>query len=208
MDRAVNDEEVRRVLSESVGGQLSQKENEEWEFKESFSRKTFLDRYPKDLAGFANNKGGTMIFGVKDRPREPVGLNAQKVKEFHGLDHSHIENILSELFSGQIRFDSKVVTVDGKNFGVFCVFPSENKPIMAIKDDETKRDKDRRYLLQVQREDIQDPTSRDGSLIQERIQEVLMRLMPRTIKDPALLQLAPDYQTALRRTSSRVSGWA
>ena len=182
MDRAVNDEGVRRVLSESVGGQLSQKENEKWEFKVSFSRKTFLDRYPKDLAGFANNKGGTMIFGVKDRPREPVGLNAQKVKEFHGLDHSHIENILSDLFSGQISFDSKVVTVDGKNFGVFCVFPSKNKPIMAIKDDEKRELKtgDIYYRYNAKTSKIR-PPEMEG-LIQERIQEVL-RVMPRTIKD-------------------------
>ena len=186
MDRAVNDEGVRRVLSESVGGQLSQKENEKWEFKVSFSRKTFLDRYPKDLAGFANNKGGTMIFGVKDRPREPVGLNAQKVKEFHGLDHSHIENILSNLFSGQISFDSKVVTVDGKNFGVFCVFPSKNKPIMAIKDHKSKdtnkdvKTGDIYYRYNAKTSKIRPPEME--SLIRERIQEVL-RGMPRTIKD-------------------------
>ena len=192
MDRAVNDEEVRGVLRVSVGGQLSQKENEEWEFKESFTRTTFLDRYPKDLAGFANNKGGTMIFGVKDKPRKPIGLSGWEVKEFQGLDHSQVERILSKLFSGRIRFDSRVVTVDGKNFGVFSIFPAEKKPIIAIKNHISKdtnkevRTGDIYYRYNAETSRIR-PQELEN-IIQERIeqgQEVLMRVvMSETIKNP------------------------
>ena len=190
MDRAVNDEEVRGVLRVSVGGQLSQKENEEWEFKEFFTRKTFLDRYPKDLAGFANNKGGTMIFGVKDKPRKPIGLGARAVKAFHKLDHAHIEQVLSRLFSGRIRFDSRVVTVDGKNFGVFSIFPAEKKPIIAIKDHTNKdtnkgevRTGDIYYRYNAETSRIR-PQEMEN-IIQERIEqreEVLMRVMSGTTK--------------------------
>ena len=187
MDRAVSDEKVRRVLSESVGGQLAQKENEEWEFKESFSKETFLGRYPKDLAGFANNKGGTMIFGVKDRPREPIGLSEQAVDEFQELDHAHIEQILSNLFSVQIKFNSKIINVGGKNFGIVYIFPAEKKPIIAIKNDTIREirpgDIYYRYNAKTSRIRYQELEN----IIQERIKQGLkewIRMMRDTTKGP------------------------
>ena len=128
-----------------------------------------------------------MIFGVKDKPREPIGLSEQAVDEFQGLDHANIEQILSNLFSGQIRFNSKVVSVDGKNFGIFYIFPSEKKPIIAIKNDTIREirpgDIYYRYNAKTSRIRYQELEN----IIQERIKQGLkewIRMMSDTTKGP------------------------
>ena len=47
------------------------------EFKESFNLGN-MDEYAKTMAAFANNRGGIIIFGVKDNPRIPIGIRKEK----------------------------------------------------------------------------------------------------------------------------------
>ena len=46
------------------------------EFKESFNWLS-KDKYAKSMAAFANNKGGYIVFGIKDQPRELTGLQSK-----------------------------------------------------------------------------------------------------------------------------------
>ena len=57
----------------SSGPKLLSREGSFLEFKESFNWGS-KDEYAKTAAAFANAKGGVFIFGVKNKPRELVGL--------------------------------------------------------------------------------------------------------------------------------------
>jgi len=58
-------------------GYLRRRESTQLEFKEKFGLKS-LAKYLKSIAAFANTKGGIIIYGVKDSPRIPVGINRDK----------------------------------------------------------------------------------------------------------------------------------
>ena len=45
------------------------------EFKISFNWNS-RDKYAKSMVAFANNKGGYIVFGVKDKPRDLVRLQS------------------------------------------------------------------------------------------------------------------------------------
>ena len=53
------------------------------EFKASFHRSTNKwDEYGKTIAAFANTKGGCLVFGVKNRPHDLIGLGNDYFDEF------------------------------------------------------------------------------------------------------------------------------
>jgi len=63
------------------------------EFKISFNWNS-RDKYAKSMAAFANNKGGYIVFGVKDKPLDLVGLQSKvKVVDILGIDTSKIIEI-------------------------------------------------------------------------------------------------------------------
>jgi len=54
---------------------LKRKESAELEVKENFDW-GYKAKYGKLFCSFANNKGGYVIFGIKDKPHELVGLRS------------------------------------------------------------------------------------------------------------------------------------
>jgi len=54
-------------------GRLSSRENSRPEYKESYNWGSRA-RYARTMEAFANNLGGFVVFGVKDSPRDLVGL--------------------------------------------------------------------------------------------------------------------------------------
>lgn len=59
---------------------LIKRESVTLEFKESFNYGS-MAMYFRTIASFANRNGGYIIFGVKDKPREPIGLKESKLKK-------------------------------------------------------------------------------------------------------------------------------
>ena len=63
-----HDETVRKILSgRTVAGTLKSRESNTVEFKESFNKNSTA-KYAKTMASYSNNRGGYIIFGVKDNP--------------------------------------------------------------------------------------------------------------------------------------------
>ena len=60
-------------------GNIIARESSEIEFKESFNFGN-MPKYSKTMAAFANNKGGYILFGIKDSPRELIGTDKDKDK--------------------------------------------------------------------------------------------------------------------------------
>ena len=59
----------------SIANRIISRESSWLEFKESFNWNA-KDKYAKIIASFANTKGGYIIFGINDNPRDLKGLQS------------------------------------------------------------------------------------------------------------------------------------
>ncbi|SNY96874.1 AlbA family DNA-binding domain-containing protein [Halomonas sp. hl-4] len=130
----MNFEEKLKERLRRNGKRLYHREGQELEFKEQFNLAALAD-YFKDFAAFSNNRGGFLIFGVKDSPREIAGLSDKSKAQFEKVDPEKITGYLLELFSSEIRWEQGSIDVDEMFCGAFYIWPSEAKPVIARKDE-------------------------------------------------------------------------
>jgi hypothetical protein len=116
------------------GKYLYHREGQELEFKEQFNLAGLAD-YFRDFAAFANNRGGYLVFGVKDSPRIPSGLSPSALEQFNKIDPERITGFLLEYFSCDIRWEQVVVELYGESFGVFRVYEAAVKPVIATRNE-------------------------------------------------------------------------
>ena len=127
----------KKIVEELVklkGKTLFHREGQELEFKEQFNLAGLAD-YFRDFAAFSNNRGGYLIFGIKDAPRTRAGLSEASVDQFEKIDPEKITGFLLEIFSADIRWEQALFQVGGVNIGVFRIYEADVKPIIAKKDE-------------------------------------------------------------------------
>src|SRR5690554_6010410 len=117
---SVIDEAVVRELLRLNGERLYHREGQELEFKEQFNLAALAD-YFRDFAAFSNNRGGYLIFGIKDAPRVLMGMSARSIEQFEKIDPERITGFLLAIFSSDIEWAQAIVDNDGMRFGVFRV---------------------------------------------------------------------------------------
>lgn len=129
----IQKEEITEILRLN-GDRLYHREGQELEFKEQFNLAALAD-YFRDFAAFANNRGGYLVFGVKDAPRVRQGLTEKSQTQFEKVDPEKITGYLLEIFSSEIRWAQANLVIDDMYFGVFRIWPSVCKPVIAKKDE-------------------------------------------------------------------------
>ena len=108
MSEKLNEITVTELLKLKEDGNLFHRESQNLEFKESFNLAGLADYY-RDFSAFANNKGGYLIFGVKDRPkRELVGLSDKATNQFDKLDPEMVSGHLLDIFSSEIVWEHEI----------------------------------------------------------------------------------------------------
>lgn len=140
------DEELLELLR-LKDGKLFHREGRTLEFKEQFNLAGLAD-YFRDFAAFANNKGGFLVFGVKDNPRALSGLSKKSIEAFEKIDPEKITGFLGGIFSSEIGWEAVTLTKDGKKFAAFKIFEATTKPVIALVDegkDQTIRNGDIYY---------------------------------------------------------------
>ena len=135
MKKILAQEIIAEILKVKPDGNLYHRESQNLEFKESFNFAGLADYY-KDFAAFANNKGGFLIFGVKDKPRrELAGLGDGAKDQFDRLDPELITGHLGDIFSGHIEWEHEIFSIAEMSFGVFYIHEAIVKPITCKKDE-------------------------------------------------------------------------
>ena len=121
--------EEKRVLEflRMKGDFLYHREGQELEFKEQYNFAGLAD-YFRDFAGFANNRGGYIIFGIQDSPRIPIGLTRNSIDQFNRIDPERITGFLLEIFSSDIRWEQILIQSENKQFAVFTKGEGEMFP--------------------------------------------------------------------------------
>ena len=103
----------------TIADLLQSEEGKTLEFKRDLSSpKSLL----KALVAFANTAGGTVIIGVDDATRQPVGL-AQPLDE-----EERLCSLIADSISPRLVPDIEMITVDGKTLLVVQVFLSGTRP--------------------------------------------------------------------------------
>ena len=128
----ISKEIINELLKLKTDNTLYHRENSTLEFKEQFNFAGLAD-YLKDFAAFANNNGGYLIFGVKDRPRTLIGMSHKSIEQFEKIDPQEITGGILEYFSSEIKYEYGSFDIDGKIYGVFYVEKMKNKPVIAKK---------------------------------------------------------------------------
>jgi len=116
------------------GKTLFHREGQELEFKEQFSLAALAD-YFRDFAAFSNNRGGYIIYGIKDFPRIRSGLSKKSIEQFEKFDPERITGFLLDIFSSDIRWEATLFEIEGVRLGVFKIYEAHTKPVIAKKDE-------------------------------------------------------------------------
>ena len=125
---------ITELLKLKDDGFLYHRESKDLEFKEQFNL-AGLGEYFKDFAGFANNTGGYLVFGITNSPRKLIGLNSKALEQFESIDPEKITGFLLDIFSPNIDWMQTVFEVEGKKFGIFYIREAKTKPVIAKKDE-------------------------------------------------------------------------
>ncbi len=124
-------------LSKTKGNALAKSENDTIEYKESFS---FDAPVMKTCAAFANNRGGYILFGIKDQSRELVGLSQSNFTRFDQYDLAKATEHLNNIFEPNIRIDKRSYKFREMSFGILYAYESEDKPVIATKNKDKIKD--------------------------------------------------------------------
>ena len=119
---------------------MQKRESVSLEYKESFNYGS-MAMYFRTIASFANRNGGYIIFGIKDKPREPIGLKPRNFQMFDELKIEEFTNNLNEYFSPEILWEHCTYEFENKFFGIIYIYELANKPTICKKNYECKDDK-------------------------------------------------------------------
>lgn len=137
-------------LHDSIANRITSRESSWLEFKESFNWNS-KDRYAKSMAAFANNKGGYIVFGIKDKPRDLVGVQSDN---FETTDEAKITAYLNNIFSPEIVYEKFVITIQLKNIGILYIHQTKIKPVVCLKNDDELKEADIYYRYNARSERI------------------------------------------------------
>lgn len=120
-----------KYIKVDSNGKFIKRESKTLEFKENFNIGNIINGdLSKTFSAFANANGGVIIFGVKDNPRESVGLSNDN---FENIKEEIISENLNRQFSPEILFSIHSFSHENMNFGAIVISKSDSKPIVCIK---------------------------------------------------------------------------
>lgn len=117
---------------------VKSREGNRRDFKESFQTKKLGD-YFRTMAAFANNQGGEIVFGIKDRPHEIVGTDLASL-----MSPEDLANKIQEYFDPSIFFEVETATVEERDLFRIAVSRADSRPVICRKTLTVKREKKNR----------------------------------------------------------------
>lgn len=105
-------------------------ESDTIECKESFSKdeKGLL----RPLCALANNKGGYILYGVKDKTWEVVGLKEKSKQCFLEWDLQYLDTVVLNYLSCGIEIHKNIVSLYDFEIAILKVEPARKKPVIYI----------------------------------------------------------------------------
>lgn len=195
----MNEQDLKHIFKfhDTILDRIISRESNTLEFKESFNWNS-KDKYGCTAAAFSNNKGGYIVFGVKNCPRDLVGLSNDN---FENLDESKIAEFLNSVFSPEISFKKYLTDVNSKKVGIFHIIQNHKKPVVCIKNSGELQEAVIYYRYNARSEKIKYPELKDlieGILSRER--QSWMELFGRISK------IGPENALILDTVEGKIEG--
>lgn len=108
-------------------------ESDKFECKENFNIRNF-SKPLKTIAGFANNRGGYLLFGVKDLPYS-FEVNGLADDRFAETDQNKFSQTIRSALAPTPRFEVGTIQLDSLKVGIIHVDPHGSKPVIACKNE-------------------------------------------------------------------------
>lgn len=174
------------------------------EYKESFGWKS-VSEYFKAMAAFANRDGGYIIFGIKDKPHELLGLQGNALKRFEDIDNQLWSTHLREHFSPEINWEKTTFLFEEKRFGVMYTYSAKEKPIICRKDADELRKGAIYYRYNSQNAEIDYPElhaiiEKEKNKINDLWMKTIKQIGDSGISKTALLDLKSGKMTGTNTT--------
>lgn len=125
----IRDFVINKILVTDARGYIKSRESAKLDFKQAFNWANAAE-YTKTMVSFANNQGGYLVFGIKDKPRELSGLYGDSFEE---LTSEKISEFLKSYFSTTLDYEFEMIEVGSKKVGWIYTRPVLTKPIICIK---------------------------------------------------------------------------
>lgn len=130
-----HEEFIRNLVgSAGMGDRVKSRERNDLEYKESFGAGNW-PRYAKTMAAFANNRGGYILFGIKDNPREIKGVNPA----FNNFSQERFTESLNSQFAPELVWESGIVAFDGFSIGYIYTYEEDQKPVISLKSESSEK---------------------------------------------------------------------
>jgi hypothetical protein len=128
-----SDQVLRTFFTKEKGGTWRCMVGESYEFecKESFNLNG-LGKLLKTIAGFANNRGGYIFFGVKDKP-DGFAVCGLQGDRFASTDQSKFTQVIRGALEPTPHFRITILELDSLKVGVIHVETHSSKPVIAGK---------------------------------------------------------------------------
>lgn len=174
------------------------------EYKESFGWKSLSD-YLKAMASFSNREGGYIIFGVKDKPHELLGLQGQALERFTNIDNQEWTTNLKEHFAPEIVWEKTIYVFEEKKYGIIYTYPAKEKPVICKKDSGELRKAAIYYRYNSQNSEIDYPElhsiiEQEKQKINEQWMKTIRQIGDTGIAKTAILDLQSGKMTGANTT--------
>ncbi len=185
---------IGSFFHETAGGfwRLIGDETDVCECKAGFGFK-HQDKWLRPIAALANNAGGYVFFGVKDKDAKgPNGEDHSGVvtgldtNEFGAADPADFATRVKSMFDPTPSFRTTTVEIGGKTIGVIHVLKHNSRPVIATKQEGTIKEGDIFYRYPGQSSRIKYSDLR--SILDARDAEARAQILPMVER---LLQLGP-----------------
>ena len=130
---AIDEKLLRSFFAKGADGiwRCTVGETDQHECKEGFNLRSF-GRHLKTMAGFANNRGGYLFFGVKDKP-EGFAVCGLKDDRFTDTDQNKFSQTIRAALAPTPRFRVTTLIFGAMTVGVIHVEAHGSKPVIAGK---------------------------------------------------------------------------
>lgn len=89
----------------------------------------------KPLISFANNRGGYILYGIKDASWEILGLSSKKVDAFNSWDLEKLSGCILEFAGCGLSIEKRIYTINQKQIGIIYVYQAKKRPIILTKNE-------------------------------------------------------------------------
>jgi hypothetical protein len=134
---------IRRMFKKDATGawRFTPGESDRHECKESFGFK-FADKWLRAVAALANNEGGYILFGVKDKStgdgksnKDSYRVEGLKSDEFENSDPADLSTRIRSVFDPTPRVEKSQVKLGGMTVGILYVHQQPSRPTIATKNE-------------------------------------------------------------------------